>query len=189
MDSQGLGRTIAAAQRGSAQAFAQLLDIYGPRLYGYFYRATLSPHDSEDLLGEITLRLVRRLKGYDERGRFEPWLFRIAANLVRDRIRRLKAVPGLTTISAGDDEGGTLADDLAADLPPTDQNMHQAEQALELDQALAKLDDTTRQMILLRHFGDMSFKEIAELFDCPLGTALAKVHRGLRAMQKMMVSP
>ena len=56
----------------------------------------------------------------------------------------------------------------------------------ELHAALGKLEATTREMILLRHFGQMSFKEIAELFDCPLGTALARVHRGLRALRELM---
>ena len=45
------------------------------------------------------------------------------------------------------------------------------------------LDETTRQMILLRHMGEMSFRELAELFDCPLGTVLARMHRGLQALR------
>ena len=55
-----------------------------------------------------------------------------------------------------------------------------------MNEALNRLDPMTRQMILLRHFGEMSFKEIAGLFECPLGTVLARVHRGLRALRELM---
>ena len=64
--------------------------------------------------------------------------------------------------------------------------MRADEAARALDRALARLDETTRQMILLRHFGEMSFQEIAEFFGCPLGTALARVHRGLKALRDWM---
>jgi RNA polymerase sigma-70 factor (ECF subfamily) len=179
MNSEQLRDTIAQAQKGDAQAYERLLAGYGPRLYGYFYRATGRHHDAEDLLSELTLRLVRTLKKYDHQGRFEPWLFRIAANMVRDRIRRCKTRPAAMSLSAEDDLGRTLADGLPADARAVDTQMLTQEMSVELQSALEMLDDTTRQMILLRHFGELSFKEIAKLFDCPLGTALAKVHRGL----------
>ena len=86
MNPQQLRDTIEKAQAGDAQAYEGLLAAYQSRLYGYFYRATSVHHDAEDLLGELVLRLVRTLPRYDHIGRFEPWLFRMAANLVRDRI-------------------------------------------------------------------------------------------------------
>ncbi len=79
---------IRLAKLGRPEAFAALLASYGPRLHGYFFRITASPQDAEDLLSETMLRLVATIGRYDERGRFEAWLFRIAANLVRDRLRR-----------------------------------------------------------------------------------------------------
>ena len=96
---------------------------YGPRLYGYFYRATGHHHDAEDLLGEMTLKLVRQLEKYDDRGRFEPWLFRIAANMVRDRIRRLKVRPRNVSLSVEDASGRKLSDRLGADDQHVDVNL------------------------------------------------------------------
>jgi RNA polymerase sigma-70 factor (ECF subfamily) len=187
MDDRRLKETIRKAQDGQAEAFSALLDAYGRRLYGYFYRATGNHHDAEDMLSEVSLRLVRQLKMYDHRGRFEPWLFRIAANMVRDRIRRLKVGRGrAASLSVEDDSGRSLADNIPAKTPGVDEKLLSAEMGVELQAALSKLDETTRQMILLRHFGEMSFKDIAGQFGCPLGTALAKVHRGLKALRKIM---
>jgi len=187
MQGERLRETIASAQAGSADAYRALLRVYGPRLYGYFYRATRNHHDAEDLLGEISLRLVRRLKTYDERGRFDPWLFRIAANMVRDRIRRIKTAPSALSFSFGDDESGASPiDRIADDAAPVDAAALAAEASGALQDALAKLDEPTREVILLRHFGGMSYKEIAEVCGCPLGTVLARVHRGLKKLRVIM---
>jgi RNA polymerase sigma-70 factor (ECF subfamily) len=181
-----LRATIASAQAGSAEAYQALLSAYGSRLYGYFFRATGSHHDAEDLLGELMLRLVRRLKSYDESGRFEPWLFRIAANMIRDRIRRSKTAPAPLSLSAESESSATLADGLATNDPVVEANMVAQEASTSLEEALAKLDARTRDMLLLRHFAEMGFRQIAEIYDCPLGTVLARVHRGLKALRRLM---
>ncbi len=186
MDAERLGTVVASAQAGDPEAYRALLEAYGKRLYGYFLRATGSHHDAEDLLGDLMLRLVRRLGRYDDRGRFEPWLFRIAANMVRDRIRRRKARPPAVSLSIEDDGGTPASDRLPDDAPGVEAGLMLEEASQRVQDALATLDATSREMILLRHFGQMSFKDIAELFDCPLGTALAKVHRGLKALRKRL---
>lgn len=186
MEPQQLRATIALAQAGSAEAYQALLESYGPRLYGYFFRATGSHHEAEDLLGEMVLRLVQRLRSYDERGRFEPWLFRIAANMVRDRIRRSKVRPGHLSLSSDSDGAGPLSEHLAAEGPGVEAELTAAEASTHLHEALGKLDARTRDMLLLRHFAELSFKEIADLYGCPLGTVLARVHRGLKALRRLI---
>jgi len=186
MEPAQLRATIASAQAGSAEAYEALLETYGPRLYGYFFRATGSHHDAEDLSGEMALRLVQRLRRYDDRGRFEPWLFRIAANLVRDRIRRSRVWPRQLSLSSDSDDAGPLAERLSSPEEDVEAEMLAAEASAGLDEALARLDARTRHMLLLRHFAQLSFREIAGLFDCPLGTVLARVHRGLKALRRLM---
>lgn len=186
MHSQQLRAMIASARSGGEEAYRQLLAGYGPRLYGYFYRATRSHHDAEDLLGEVMLRLVRRLGDYDDRGRFEPWLFCVAANLVRDRIRRARANPTPMSLEAGSDAGMALVESLSGPDVAVDGDVLADEVSKELSSALARLDERSRQMVLLRHFGEMSFKEIAEVFECPVGTVLAKVHRALKSLRVVL---
>jgi len=186
MDAQQLRSMVASAQAGDPDAYRALLETYGRRLYGYFLRATASHHDAEDLLGELMLRLVSRLGRYDDRGRFEPWLFRIAANMVRDRIRRMRTSPPPLSLSSADENGTGPDEQVAARRQEIAAGLMAEEASARLQDALGKLDETTRDMILLRHFGQMSFREIAEAFDCPLGTALAKVHRGLKTLRRLM---
>jgi len=186
MDQQRLKATIAGAQDGSPQAYQALLDEYWPRLYGYFLRAVGRHHEAEDLLGDLALKLVKRLRFYDDRGRFDHWLFRIAANMVRDRIRRLKVRPHVASLSAESADGHTRADGLAGAAAAVDKPLLASEASQQLHRALEKLDNVTQEVILLRHFGELSFKEIADICDCPIGTALARVHRGLRRLRSLM---
>jgi RNA polymerase sigma-70 factor (ECF subfamily) len=90
------------------------------------------------------------------------------------------------SLSAEGGSGEPLADRVAGKHRPVDAALLAGEASAALNEALEKLDVTTRDMILLRHFGQMSFKEIGELLGSPLGTVLARVHRGLKALRRIM---
>jgi len=183
MEDQELRQVIARAKLGDAQAMEELLSAYRNRLYGYFFRATRRVHESEDLLGELSFRVVKALKRYKEQSRFEPWLFRIAANLVRDRIRRIKARPSMASLSASDDDGPSMVNQVEDNQPSVEHDLMVREETHRVHIALDTLDETTRDLILDRHFGELSFKELAEKYETPLGTVLARVHRGMKALR------
>lgn len=132
------------------------------------------------------LRLVRHLPAYDDRGRFEPWLFSIAANLVRDRIRRARTSPVSLSLEAAGEDRTSLAEMIPGESETVDAGVVRAEQHDALLAALEHLDEQSKHMVLLRHFGQLSFKEIAAIFDCPIGTVLAKVHRALKALRVIL---
>ncbi|MCD4699984.1 MAG: sigma-70 family RNA polymerase sigma factor [Phycisphaerae bacterium] len=185
-ESRHTGALITAVRAGAEGAWEDFLTAYGRRLYGYFFRATRSHHVAEDLLGEMMLRLVRKMGEYDDRGRFEPWLFRIAANLVRDRIRRSKARPATMSLDSSDDEQVGMSETVRGPADPVDAGLLAGESSDALAEALEKLPERSRQMVLLRHFGDMSYREIAEIYDCPVGTVLARVHRALKTLRTVL---
>ena len=112
--------------------------------------------------------------GYTEQGRFASWLFRVTTNRVRDETRRrarpaAPTDPGFLPLSAGKRPGPADAEALAA-----------------LRGAIARLSDQDRDVIELRHHGQMSFKDMAELLGEPLGTLLARHHRALRKLEAML---
>ena len=171
---------ITLAGDGDPQAMTALLEHCHKPLFGYFLRATRNVHDAEDLLGEMTAKLLVSLKRYDDRGKFENWLFRIAANLLRDRGRKLKR-RGVPLSLAGDGDENPI--DPPAEAEPIENSIVRAEQRLALREALAQLDETTRELVVGRYFGFKSFRELAEDHGCPLGTVLARVHRGVKKLR------
>ncbi len=174
-----LADLVQLAASGQTRAVDQLVDLYAPRLYGLLYRMTGSAADAEDLLQETFIRMLRALRDYRETGRFEPWLFSIAANLARDWLRRQGR--SLVTATPGTAEQAETA--IVSEAPGVDQRLVQAEQVDRLQQALAELSEAERQVITMRFFSDLSFKEIAAALDVPLGTALARAHRGLKHLK------
>jgi RNA polymerase sigma factor (sigma-70 family) len=184
--SNELAQRIKECQKGRAEGFTWLLEEYGPRLYGYFLRCTGSGADAEDLLQELFVRLLENISGYHHEGLFENWMFRIAANLVRDRGRREQRGRKTVSLQAVEEGKAELTNMLTSREGSVDGRMIHAEETDRLQKALAELSAVDREIILLRHYGEMSFKEIAEQFGMPLGTALAKVHRGLKTMNRIL---
>ena len=117
--------------------------------------------------------------GYDEQGRFEPWLFRITMNRVRDlcRKRARHATPTspehLNAFEAGQNDEANQRDEMLA-------------QNNRLRAAMAQLSDRDREIIELRHHGQLSFKQIAEINGDPIGTLLARHHRALKKLRDLM---
>lgn len=187
MDQQQLlAEQLSRCQAGSKEAFAWLLSEYGPRLYRYFYRTCGRPDEAEDLLQELFVRLLEKIRLYNHQGKFEHWLFCVAANLHRDRLRQVSRTGSVVSLQKTTHEDLTLADSLAADDPPPDRHLDQEQEVADLQAALEQLPPMDREIILLRHYGGLSFKELAAHFQIPTGTALAKVHRGLKRLRKLM---
>lgn len=190
MDESRLTELIGRARNRDADAYDCIIDAYGPRLFGYLYRLTGSREDAEDMLQEVFLRLVRTMGEYTHDGRFEAWLFRIATNLARDHARRTARAPRITRLSA--DGGGMPADD--QDLPRggdpeakrPDARMILTESVDAVQKALARLSTVEREVVMLRHFSDLTFAEISDAMGTPLGTTLARGHRALAKLRQWL---
>ncbi len=185
MDQAGLDELLSRARRRDPDALRQLVAAYSPRVFGLLYRLVGSREAAEDLFQETFLRVVRGIEQYEHVGKFEPWLFRIAANLARDRARKrtrrgeseMLADDALAELSA---ERGSPAP--AASGTPVDRLIGQETQE-QLAAALDKLPPADREVILLRHYSELSFREIADVLKIPLGTALARAHRALARLR------
>lgn len=182
------------ASQHDPDALHTLVDAYHSRVFGLLYRLTGLREVAEDLLQETFLRLVRTIGRFsparedgDGLKQFEAWLFRIAANLARDHARRMRRRGPVGSLEATVDNGEPAAFDSAASpQPPPDERLMNLEAGERLTTSLAKLTDAEREIILLRHFSDLSFREIAAMLDVPLGTALARAHRALGRLRAEM---
>jgi RNA polymerase sigma-70 factor, ECF subfamily len=188
MDVTELTDVIARAQARDPAAFDVLVERYSSRLYGYFYRATGRRADSEDLLQELFVRLVGTISQYKHDGRFDAWLFRIATNLIRDRIRRSRSSREVPQSSAVEADERWERNGRGTEVTQPADRLGETEELDRLGRAIQELPEPERMVILLRHFSQMSFREIAELMETPLGTALARAHRGLARLRELMTT-
>ncbi len=175
---------IRGAQAGLADCFDELIDLYANRLYGYFYRSSGSATLAEDSVQDVFLRLIRAIKRYDHREQFEAFLFRIAGNLNRDRIRKSRRSKEHSFAFEEDELPGLAT--AHSHIPEPLATLEQAEHIDAMQAAMARLPAAEREVIVLRHFSELSFCEIASIMDTPLGTALARAHRGLKRLRSML---
>ncbi len=171
---EDLERILAGCRNGDPGCFAWLVDDYSSRCYGYFYRLTGNRDVSEDLLSELFVRLVEKIGTYNG-GSFESWLFKIAANIFHDHLRAKQRRKKLIEAHAVH-----MAMDHCESASATDDRLD------KLQTQLARLDDDTRELIMLRFYGQLSFKEIAAMRPEPIGTTLSKMHRGLKKLREWM---
>lgn len=135
---------------------------------------------ADDLLQETFLRVVRTIETYVHDGRFEAWIFRIAANLARDHMRQRRRRGFVARLDEIDADDGTVRDTTADPHARSALDvLISGEQAQRLEREFAALPEMDREILALRHHAELSFREIAELLGVPLGTALARAHRAL----------
>ena len=172
--SDELAQIIIGCKNGDSNCFSQVVDIYASRCYGYFYRLTSNNDLSDELLSELFVKLVERIASY-KGGSFDGWIFKIASNIFHDYLRTKQRRKKLLDFQKKQLE-----------LEVTEPKQSDNEQIDKLQIQLTKLDTDTRELIMLRFYSELSFKEIAAMRSEPIGTTLAKLHRGLKKLRELM---
>lgn len=176
---EALAGLLVRSAAGEPEAWRELLGLYGRRVYA-LARSRLRRDDlAEEVAQSVFATVASKLSsgGYAEQGRFEPWLFRITMNRVRDELRRLRRHAEPTDPERFDHAPAASPGEPAA----------QPEEIDSLRAALASLSDDDREVVELRHHAGLSFKQIAQTLDEPVGTVLARHHRALRKVKQFMI--
>jgi len=173
-ENDALAQIIIGCKNGDTVCFSQIVDMYASRCYGYFYRLTGNKDVSDELLSALFVKLVEKIGSY-RGGSFESWLFRIASNIFHDYLRGRQRRRKLL------DERKKQLESEIIEPKYTD-----SERIDKLQVQFRKLDANTRELIMLRFYSQLSFKEIAEMRSEPIGTTLSKLHRGLKRLRELM---
>lgn len=183
--SQGLDELLLAAGKGDAQAWRGLIEAYSGRVYSLLAGRCGDRELAEELTQGTFVKVVGKLKGYREIGKFEAWLFRIAMNLLRDEMRRRKRQA--LSIDFGQTPPESLGH-MGGEVSP-DGRLLEKERHELLRRAVAKLPEPDREIIELRYTAELTFAQIAQTLDEPLGTVLARGHRALKKLRDLLQEP
>lgn len=176
---------VSAVLDGDIDRFGELVHRYQGRLVNYLYRLLRNLDEAHELAQEVFLKIYQALDRFDPRYRFSTWIFRVAQNSAIDQIRkrRLKLV-SIHRSDDGEDEGRDW------DLPAPDRGPYSDLRNLERGEAIRQaVDDLPweyRELIVLRHFGELSYDEIARLKEMPLGTVKNKLFRGRQMLKEKL---
>ncbi len=168
---------------GDADALATIVMRYKDKIYTSIYLLVKDKYLAEDIFQDVFIRVIDTLKGgrYTDEGKFLPWAMRIAHNMCVDHFRKVKRSP---TIKTSDDRD--IFEVLNFSEPGADQRMMSGQSHDRVRKMVDMLPEDQREVIILRHYADLSFKEIADLTRCSINTALGRMRYGLINLRKMM---
>ncbi|MEY3050778.1 MAG: hypothetical protein RLY31_563 [Bacteroidota bacterium] len=167
---------------GDERAFQELLGRYQQKIYTSIYLFVKDEAQAEDIFQEVFIKIINTLRSgkYNHEGKFVQWALRIAYNMCVDNFRRGKRRP---VVQAGD--SFDVFDVLHCPNPNAEQMMMRSQNHDRIRQLVDKLPPEQREVVILRHYADMSFKEIAALTQVSINTALGRMRYALINIRKM----
>lgn len=174
---------IRAFQEGDTASFETLIYRYKDKIYSSILFFVKDTYLAEDLFQDVFIKIIDTLKNkrYTEEGKFLPWALRISHNLCVDYFRKVKRTPTIRTSDNKDIfELIQITEDGAESRLMQGQSHERVRRMLDL------LPEEQREIIVLRHFANLSFKEIAQITNCSINTALGRMRYGLINLRKMM---
>lgn len=170
---------------GSEAGLAELIQRHKSKIYTSIYLLVKDHYLAEDIFQDTFIKVINTLKAgkYNEEGKFLPWVIRIAHNLVIDHFRKDKRTPVVTT---GD--GYDIFEVLHFSDESTEDKMVREQTHTDLRAMIHLLPDEQKEVLIMRHYADLSFKEIADITDVSINTALGRMRYALNNLRKMMVT-
>lgn len=168
---------------GDDRALAELIRRYKDKVFTSILLFVKDDVLAEDIFQDTYIKVIETLRRgkYSEEGKFLPWVLRIAYNLCVDHYRRTKRTPTITT-----SDGQDLFKVIKFDEENAEENIERNETADKVRKLIDSLPPEQREVVILRHYADLSFKEIAAITDVSINTALGRMRYALINMRKLV---
>ena len=175
---------VSLYQQGNEEAFKSLLHRHKSKVYTAIYLIVKDRYVAEDLLQETFIKAVNTIKGgrYNEEGKFQPWICRIAHNMAIDHFRKEKRHPEIVL-----EDGSTVFNSLQFSGNTMELQEIGRENKKWLRQCVRELPNEQKQVLIMRHYLDMSFQEIADRTGVSINTALGRMRYALINLRKLMM--
>jgi RNA polymerase sigma-70 factor (ECF subfamily) len=174
---------IAQYRNGSEAAFDLLVDRYQSKVFTTIYLIVKDQAVAEDLLQDVFVKVVQTIHSdrYSEEGKFQPWLMRIAHNLAIDYFRKSKRYPTILM-----EDGSNLFNSLMFAEASIEEHRMKEETLEMVKKLIEELPEAQKEVLVMRHYLDMSFQEIADQTGVSINTALGRMRYALIHLRKKM---
>ncbi|MDP1745938.1 MAG: sigma-70 family RNA polymerase sigma factor [Bacteroidota bacterium] len=183
-DQELINRYIA----GDETALSTLILRHKRRIFSYIMHTLKDKALSEDIFQDTFIKVIKTLKKgqYNEEGKFLPWVLRIAHNLIIDTFRHDKRMPTISGGTNGDGENFDIFSVLGEHDRTIEQEIIQGQIRKDIRKLVECLPSEQREVLMMRHYYDMSFKEISEQTNVSINTALGRMRYALINLRKMI---
>jgi RNA polymerase sigma factor (sigma-70 family) len=171
---------------GNEESLSVLVTRHKRRIYSYVYLITRNKELTEDMFQETFFKIIQTLKKgqYNEEGKFLPWVLRIAKNLVIDHYRKIKKMPCISSVTNDEGEKVNIFDIIPQ---PKQTDLLEIKHFKDTIKGLVnELPSDQKEVVIMRTYYDMSFKEIADITNVSINTSLGRMRYALINLKKMM---
>jgi len=174
---------VEACRAGETSAFDILVARWQDKIRGAAYRVLGSEDEARDVAQEAFLKAYRGLVAFKQEARFSSWLYQIALNLCRDRLRRRK-----TRATVSLEEAEAVGPAIAEAGPGALERLQQLDLARAVQRAIEALPDEQREVVVLKEYQGLTFLEIAQALEVPVSTVKTRLYRGLGQLRLRLES-
>ena len=169
---------------GSEEGFEVLVERYQSRIFTSIHLIVKDRYIAEDLRQETFIKALNTLKAgrYNDEGKFQPWIMRIAHNLAIDHFRKAKRFPCIVM-----EDGSNVFNTLEFSEAPYETIQAQMDTKAKLRSFIQELPEAQREVLVMRHYMEMSFQDIAESTGVSINTALGRMRYALINLRKQML--
>lgn len=178
-------KLMCIVQKGDMDAFSELAQRYEKKLLSFLHRFVGSTAQAEDLLQATLLRVYRARRRFKGGGKFSTWLYTIAANLAKDYLRKTKRCR-FVSLEAPVGHNANVIDFYAAEGESASDVAQRKETSRMVRLAVSRLPEQQRLTVLLSHYENMSYGEIARVLGCSKGTVKSRVFRAKMKLKEFL---
>ncbi len=174
---------ITLYRNGNEAAFNQLVDRYHSKVFTTIFLIVKDQAIAEDLLQDVFVKVLHTLNSdkYNEEGKFQPWVMRIAHNLAIDHFRKAKRYPTILL-----EDGSNVFNSLSFAEDSSEEQRIKEETLVWVRNLIDELPEAQKEVVIMRHYLDLSFQEIAEQTGVSINTALGRMRYALNHIRKKM---
>mgnify|MGYP006279096033 CR=1 FL=1 len=169
---------------GDHNALEQLIEKHENRIFAYILMVVKDKGLAEDIFQDTFIKVINTLRAgsYKEEGKFLQWVMRIAHNLIIDHFRKEKRIP----VMDNNFDDFDIFDTISLKDPSVEEQMVNDQIRKDVKKLVEHLPDEQRQVLKMRHYANMSFKDIAEQTDVSINTALGRMRYALINLRKLI---
>ena len=177
------GVLITSYRNGNEAAFNLLVDRYQSKVFTTIFLIVKDQDVAVDLLQDVFVKVLHTFNSdkYNEEGKFQPWLMRIAHNMAIDHFRKAKRYPTILL-----EDGSNLLNSLSFAEDSSEEQRIKEETLVWVRNLIDELPEAQKEVVIMRHYLDMSFQEIAEQTGVSINTALGRMRYALNHIRKKM---
>jgi RNA polymerase sigma-70 factor (ECF subfamily) len=168
---------------GDESALSKLIELHQSQIYSFIYSKINDRDLADDIFQDTFIKVINKLKQncYNEEGKFQPWVMRIAHNLAIDYFRKAKRYPTILL-----EDGSNLLNSLSFAEDSSEEQRIKDETHAWVRNLIDELPEAQKEVVIMRHYLDMSFQEIAEQTGVSINTALGRMRYALNHIRKKM---